>query len=300
MPTSPASDDARDRMHALVTICVLALASIVIAFLGASPARVSATELLGDARVSEEPAFVVSHRGGGALAPENTIPAVEAALEAGFEWVEVDVRLTADRVPVLLHDATVDRTTDGTGRLADLTLAQVEALDAGSWFGAAHAGTRVPTLEEFLTVLSASHGRAVIELKGEWDVEAGAALIAALQAHGLERRVALASFHPGTLLSTSEASSLAFRLLILKRLPRDIEQVVSGADARGVVVDWAAVARRPEVVDELHELGLRVVVYTVNDDVDWAETMDVGVDGIVTDEPVRLREWQADIARTDR
>src|SRR6478609_2436996 len=209
MPTPPASDDPRDRMHALVTVCVLALASLVIAFLGASPARVSATELLGAPRVSEEPAFVVSHRGGGALAPENTIPAVTAALDSGFEWVE-----------------------------------------------------------------------------------AGEALIAALRTHGLERRVALASFHPGALLSTSGASPLAFRLLILKRLPRDIAQAVSGADARGVVVDWAAVARRPEVVDELREKGLRVVVYTVNDDVDWADTMAVGVDGIVTDEPVRLREWQ--------
>lgn len=300
MPTPPASDDLRDRMHALVTVCVLAIASLVIAFLGASPARVSATELLGAPRVSEEPAFVVSHRGGGALAPENTIPAVTAALDSGFEWVEVDVALTADRVPVLMHDATVDRTTDGTGRLADLTFAQVQQLDAGSWFGAGFAGTRVPTLEQFLTVLSASHGRAVVELKGEWDVEAGAALVAALRAHGLERRVALASFHPGALLSTSGASPLAFRLLILKRLPRDIAQAVSGADARGVVVDWAAVARRPEVVDELREQGLRVVVYTVNDHVDWADTMAVGVDGIVTDEPVRLREWQDGIARADR
>lgn len=300
MPTSPASDDARDRMHALVTVCVLALASLVIAFLGASPARVSATELLGAPRLSEEPAFVVSHRGGGALAPENTIAAATAALEAGFEWVEVDVALTADRVPVLMHDATVDRTTDGSGRLADLTYAQVQQLDAGAWFGKAFTGTRVPTLEEFLTVLADSHGRAVIELKGEWDVEAGAALVSALRAHGLERRVALASFQPGALLSTSSASKLAFRLLVLKRLPRDIGQAVAGADARGVVVDWAAVARRPEVVDELHELGLRVVVYTVNDDVDWADTMAVGVDGIVTDEPVRLREWQDGIARADR
>ena len=147
---------------------------------------------MGDQRAPAEPAFVVSHRGGGALAPENTIPAVMAALEAGFDYLEVDIALTADRVPVLLHDKTVDRTTDGHGRLADLTLAQVQALDAGSWFGAKYAGTRVPTLEEFLLALAPSGARALLEMKGEWDAEAGAALIQTLRQHDLERRVAIA------------------------------------------------------------------------------------------------------------
>lgn len=297
MPASPASD--RDRMHALVTVCVLAIASLVIAFLGASPARVSATELLGDPRAPEEPALVVSHRGGGALAPENTIPAVQAALAAGFDYLEFDVALTADRIPVLMHDATVDRTTDGSGPLASLTLAQVKELDAGSWFGADYTGTRVPTLDEALTVLAASGGRALVELKGPWDPEAGAALVETLRGFGLERRVAIASFDPQSLLATSAASEVAFRLLIMKRLPRDIAQAVQGADARGVVVDWRAVQRRPEVVPELHGLGLRVLVYTLNSDVEWQDTTAAGVDGIITDEPVRLVEWQDAIARGD-
>lgn len=296
MPADPTSDDLRDRMHALVTVCVLAVASLVIAFLGATPARVSATELLGDARAPEDAAFVVSHRGGGALAPENTLAAVEAALDAGFEYVEVDAVLTADRVPVLMHDKTVDRTTDGTGAVADLTLAEIKTLDAGSWFGREYAGTQVPTVDEFLTVLARSGGRALLELKGAWDTEAGAALIAMLRAHGLERRVAIGSFDPRSLLATSGASEVAFRLLILRRLPRDIEQAIEGADARGVILDWRAVERRPEVVAELHDLGLRVVVYTLNTDVEWQDTMDAGVDGIVTDEPVRLVEWQEAIA----
>ena len=127
MPDSPASVHARDRIQALIVVCVLAVASIVIAFLGASPARVSATELLGEPRTPGERAFIASHRGGGASAPENTL-AIEAALAAGFDYVEVDVALTADGHPVLMHDATVDRTTDGRGRLAELTLEQVRRL----------------------------------------------------------------------------------------------------------------------------------------------------------------------------
>lgn len=298
MPAHPASD-TRDRIQALVTVCVLAVVSLVIAFLGAAPARVSATELMGDQRAPAEPAFVVSHRGGGALAPENTLPAVTAALEAGFDYLEVDIALTADRVPVLLHDKTVDRTTDGHGRVADLTLAQVQALDAGSWFGAEFAGTRVPTLEEFLVVFAPSGARALLELKGEWDAEAGAALIETLRQHDLERRVAIVSFNPRSLLATSGASEIAYRLLILRRLPDDVGQALKGANARGILVDWRAVERRPEIVSELHELGMRVVVYTLNSDVEWKDTVAAGVDGIVTDEPVRLREWQDTIARAE-
>ena len=139
-------DPARDRFHALLIVCVLATLSLIIAFLGATPARVSATELLGATRAAGDEAFIASHRGGGATAPENTLPAISAALAAGFDYVEVDVALTADRQPVLMHDATVDRTTDGHGRLSSLTLAQVQSLDAGSWFDAEYAGTRVPTL----------------------------------------------------------------------------------------------------------------------------------------------------------
>ena len=101
MPPAAAPDRTRDRTHALLVVCVLAAASLVIAFLGASPARVSATELLGDPRTPGEAAFIASHRGGGATAPENTLPAIAAALAGGFGYVEVDIALTVDGHPVL-------------------------------------------------------------------------------------------------------------------------------------------------------------------------------------------------------
>ena len=133
-PREGTVDPARDRLQPLLIVCVLATLSLIIAFLGATPARVSATELLGETRAAGDEAFIASHRGGGATAPENTLPAISAALAAGFDYVEVDVALTADRQPVLMHDTTVDRTTDGHGRLSSLTLAQVQRLDAGAWF----------------------------------------------------------------------------------------------------------------------------------------------------------------------
>jgi glycerophosphoryl diester phosphodiesterase len=293
MPHSAASDRARDRIHALLVVCVLAVASLVIAFLGATPARVSATELLGDPRAPGDPAFIASHRGGAASAPENTLPAIAAALAGGFGYVEVDVALTADRLPVLMHDAQVDRTTDGTGRLASLTLAEVRALDAGSWFDPAFAGTPVPTFAEFLDVLAQSGGRAIIELKGLWDAAAVDAALADVAARDLERRVALASFDARTLALAEAASDVVPRLLILKHVPDDVEAAVAEADVKGVIVDRKAVLERPAIVDRLHATGTRVVVYTLNSDAHWDAVTALGVDGIVTDDPHTLSQWQS-------
>jgi len=293
MPRSAASDRARDRTHALLVVCVLAVASLVIAFLGASPARVSATELLGDPRTPGEAAFIASHRGGGATAPENTLPAITAALDGGFAYVEVDVALTADGHPVLMHDAEVDRTTDGTGSLADLTLAEVRELDAGSWFDPAFDGTRVPTLTEFLDVLADAEGRAIIELKGKWDAAAVDAALAEVTGRGLERHVAIASFDARTLALWAAASEVVSRLLILKHVPEDVVTAAEQAGVRGIIVDRKAVLERPEIVDELHDAGARVVVYTLNKGAQWDAVTALGVDGIVTDDPGMLSAWQA-------
>ncbi|MCH6232147.1 hypothetical protein MK786_15450 [Microbacterium sp. CFH 31415] len=293
MPYSAASDRPRDRIHALLVVCVLAVASLVIAFLGASPARVSATELLGDPRTPGDAAFIASHRGGGATAPENTLAAVSAALAGGFEYVEVDVALTADGHPVLMHDARVDRTTNGTGRLDSLTLAEVRALDAGSWFDPSFAGTRVPTLVEFLDLLAQSGGRAIIELKGEWDAAAAGRALAEVTSRDLASRVAIASFDARSLALSAAASDVVPRLLILKHLPKDVVTATQQAGARGIIVDRRAVLARPEVVDALHAEGTRVVVYTLNKDAQWDAVTALGVDGIVTDDPHTLSEWQS-------
>lgn len=293
MPDSAASDRARDRTHALAVMCVLALASIVIAVLGATPARVSSRELLGEPRTPGDAAFIASHRGGAAIAPENTLPAIASALSSGFDYVEVDVALTADGEPVLMHDATVDRTTDGHGRLASLTLAEVRALDAGSWFDPAYKGTPVPTFQEFLDTLGGAGGRAMIELKGEWDADAVARAIAEVTQRELESRVVFASFDARTLAFVAAETDVVSRLLILRQIPDDVVTAVGEAGARGIVVRAAALLDRPEIVDELHAAGARVVVYTLNSDTQWDAATALGVDGIVTDDPHTLSEWQA-------
>jgi glycerophosphoryl diester phosphodiesterase len=94
-----------------------------------------------------------AHRAGSPYAPENTLPAIEAAIERGAAWVELDVRYTSDGVPVLFHDEDVSRTTNATGLLEDYSLEDLQVLDAGSWFAADYAGTTVPTLEQALALM---------------------------------------------------------------------------------------------------------------------------------------------------
>lgn len=296
MPHPAVPDRARERLQPLLVVGVLAVASIVIAFLGATPARVSATELLGDPRMPGDAAFIASHRGGSATAPENTLPAITAALEGGIGYVEVDVALTADGHAVLMHDAKVDRTTNGTGRLAELTLAQVRTLDAGSWFGSSFAGTTVPTFVEFLDALAASGGRAIIELKGAWDAAAIDAALADVVARGLERDLAVASFDARTLALWAAATEVVSRLLILKHVPDDVVAAAEQAGVEGVIVKRDEVLESPAIVDELHAAGIRVVVYTLNRDSQWDAVTALGVDGIVTDDPHLLLQWQSSSA----
>ena len=108
--------------------------------------------------------FVSAHRGFSSEAPENTLPALATALDAGADIAEIDIRMTSDHVLVLMHDARVDRTTDGAGLVSAITLADLKRLDAGSWFAPEFIGTTVPTLAE---VLEWSGGRLplIVELK---------------------------------------------------------------------------------------------------------------------------------------
>ena len=94
----------------------------------------------------------VNHRGYNTTAPENTLPAYILSAKKGFHYVETDVSFTSDNVPVLLHDDTIDRTSNGTGNISDLTLEQVRQYDFGSWKSSAYAGSKIPTLEEFLVL----------------------------------------------------------------------------------------------------------------------------------------------------
>lgn len=246
----------------------------------------------------------IAHRGASGHAPENTLPAFRRALELGADMIEMDLRLSADGHVVVIHDATVDRTTGGNGRVAELTLAQLKQFDAGHAFAGADGGrpyrgtgVEIPTLEEVLTAFP--EARLMLELKEG----AGAALVdsaaAVLQRHGAEGRVIVASFDSGylrrfrTLLpgaATGAGSGEAAKLYLLHLVglhrwyrPRAEFLLVPPA-LRGRRLVTRRLLRAAE------RLGMKVHVWTVDDPREMRRLVAVGVDGILTDHPDRLRE----------
>ena len=233
----------------------------------------------------------IGHRGASAAAPPNTLAAFEKAIELGADGIEFDVHLSADGVPVVIHDFAVDGTTDGSGRVADLTLAQLRQLDAGSTFDPAFAGERIPTLEEVLKCIG---GRLLlnIELKTTSLRDNGLeqAVLAQVEQHGLGDRVLLSSFNP---LSLRRAKRIAPHVPVGLLYGPDLPVPLRHA--------WLAFAipheaRHPEhkMVDAHYvawaqRRGYRVNVWTVDDPDEMRRLIDLGVDGIITDLPDVLR-----------
>ncbi len=260
-------------------------------------ATVHAAQPLGSFGLNDGLPLTIAHRGDPAAAPENTMPALEAAVRSGAQVLEIDVHATSDGHAVLFHDEVLDRTTDGTGPIADRTLAELRALDAGSWYGSAWAGTRIPTFSEFLPLLQSSRARALIELKGIWSPETLRPVIAAIYRAGVQDRVVLASFESPTLLDLwREAPSLP-RAVVVRRLPDDPVAFAAAHGASTVVTSLRSFQVEPEAADVLRAAGLTIIVYTLNRADLWQQAIDLGVDGVVTDAPRRLAQVQA-VARS--
>lgn len=151
-------------MHARAAVATtIALLGIAVSFWSGAPARAT----------DHDRPLIVAHRGASAYAPENTMAAVDKAAGLGFEWVENDVQRTKDGALVVIHDATLKRTTDveelypnrAPWRVKDFTAAEIARLDAGSWFGAAYAGEHVPTLEQYMRRVAHHGQKLVLEIK---------------------------------------------------------------------------------------------------------------------------------------
>ncbi|MCS0497998.1 glycerophosphodiester phosphodiesterase [Protaetiibacter mangrovi] len=274
----------------------MTLALVAVLLLVPDAVRVYATNMMGALRAPGEPAFVAGHRGDRADAPENTMPGFAAAFASGLDFVETDVQLTADGVPVLMHDDTVDRTTDGTGAVADLTVDQIRALDAGSWYAPEFAGTRVPLLVEFLDALAGSRQKAIVELKGYWAPDGIRTVLDAVYLRGVQNRVVFASFDLSTVAHLADTAPAIPRVIIKRDLPHDPVGLARYYDAIAILTTPTSLENDPDAVARMHEAGLGVLVYTLNSTERWSEALADGVDGIVTDKPSKLDGWIAETA----
>lgn len=227
---------------------------------------------------------VGGHRGDPASAPENTIAAFDAAAAAGVHYVETDVRRSADGVLMLIHDAAVDRTTDGAGEIASMHSRELECLDAGGWFGAGFVDEPLVSLESFLDWL-ADHPKVggMLELKA---AGVGAGVAAACAASGFAQRLALCSVDADDLAAAAMQCPWLPRFLIVdrKELPPDPVALARLCNVQGVNVSWEQLDR--EVVEELHAAGIAVAGGTANDASALANPWQV--DLIDTDKPATL------------
>lgn len=229
------------------------------------------------------PFLVVGHRGAAARAPENTAASFRAAVEAGADAFEIDLGLTRDGRPACLHDATLDRTTSGKGRLDARSWDEVARLDAGSWFSPAFAGERVPSLEDALEIAS-GRCRVVVEIK---DARAVEALVATLEGRGRRDDVVVSSFDWDSLAAVRRRlPDVAIAATVRRLERRNPVAFALSIGARAIHPTRALAA--PALVARAHDAGLAVVPYTVNDDAGWARLLAAGADGAFTDDPAAL------------
>ncbi|WP_277208291.1 glycerophosphodiester phosphodiesterase [Isoptericola croceus] len=240
------------------------------------------------------PPRVVAHRGNSEVAPQNTLAAFEAARRSGAHGVELDVRLTADGQAVVIHDDTVDATTDGTGALDRMSLDQVRALDAGRWFAPAFTGQRVPTFAEVADLLSGwPEVDLLLELKGVWSAEQVRPLLETAVAAGLRERTVGQSFWPETVEALREADPGLRRGLLVLAADDDLLARCAALDVEMCNPIGSMLEHEPDLVRRFHEAGLRTAVWTLNEPAQWEAAVRLGVDQIITDRPDRLAGWLA-------
>ena len=226
--------------------------------------------------------LIIAHRGASGEFPENTLPAFAGAIEAGAQMCELDVQLTKDGVAVVIHDETVDRTTDGAGPVAAMTLAEVRRLDAGAKFGAAFAGTRIPTLEEVLKLV---HGRCPlnVELKSP-GVEREVCCL--LHAHNRISDTIVSSFDWDALTAARHLESALGLGVLAEAKPEAMFETALRLHAASVNPRFDLVT--PPLVERAHRAGLKILVWTVDNVTDIKRLAALGVDGIMTNYPGRL------------
>lgn len=217
----------------------------------------------------------IGHRGAAGHAPENTLKSISTAIALGADLIEVDVQRTSDGSLVIIHDKRVDRTTDGTGYVSSITLDDIRKLRTAD-------GQQIPTLKE---VLALAHGRAglILEIISPG---IGEQVCAEVREFGFTDPIIYASFLHAELLTVRLAEPLAETLALLEGIP--IVPTTFAIDAKASVVGLAIDSITAPFINALHDAGLRVFIYTVNDarDIQWVKSLKAN--GIISDFPERI------------
>ena len=225
---------------------------------------------------------VIGHRGAAGLEPENTLRSVRRAIELGVDRVEIDVRVSRDERLVIMHDETVDRTTNGHGYVSELTFDELRSLDAGM-------GEKIPTLDE---ILKFTMGKAKLEIELKVP-EATEPTIQLIEERNAEKDVIVISFIHELLERVHDLNPNIKTGALFFEVPKDILQRALKAHASSIHVYYRNV--NSELVKEAHRSGLEVAVWNPNRIEEMREMIDLGVDAIGSDRPDRLIQLLRDM-----
>lgn len=245
---------------------------------------------------SQKP-VIIAHRGASGVAPENTMAAIQKALEAKADWIEIDIYATRDEALVLMHDKTVDRTTNGKGLITDLTLYEVKKLDAGSWFDKSYRGEQVPTLGEVLLFVKGRVKLLIEVKKGGNGLEKN--LVKLIQKYKASDWCIVQSFDPAVVKEVKRlAPEIPVHQLVVGNLTLlPLHYTTSLQTGRITQYDQVE-AINPNIwfttaglVAHLHARKQKVHVWTVNNLQEIPTLVAMGVDGIITNYPAEARSF---------
>ena len=236
---------------------------------------------------------VIGHRGAKSYAPENTIASIETAASIGVEWVELDVKLTKDNVPIIFHDEELDRTTSGTGLVAQTNYEDLRDLDAGSWFGDSFSSVRIPTLEEAVDILLKHDLGLNLEIKpcpGREKETAEIALDHLSQMWDDTDKLLISSFQHVSLEAALDLAPDYARGLLIGggEMPENWKEMADYLAVKTINLGSRLVTRA--VADDVMDLELPLLVYTVNDPLEARRLQQLGVDGFFSDNPDVIME----------
>lgn len=235
---------------------------------------------------------IIGHRGACGYAPENTIESIRTAADMDVSWVELDVKLTRDGVPIIFHDDTLDRTTNGHGLVSETDWEDIKQLEAGSWFADSFTGIKIPSFEEAIEVLIDLDMGFNLEIKpcpGREKETAEVALDMISRIWDDHDRLLISSFQHVSLETALDLAPDWHRgLLLPEEWPPNWQELADYLQVSSVNVNAATISR--EDVEEIIDLELPVLAYTVNDQQQARQLQSWGVDGVFTDVPDVIQE----------
>jgi glycerophosphoryl diester phosphodiesterase len=231
---------------------------------------------------------VIGHRGACGYAPENTLESIATAASIGVEWVELDVKLTRDGVPIIFHDDELDRTTNGSGPVALATYEEIQQLEAGSWYGDSFSGAKIPTLEEAVDVILKHDLGLNLEIKpcpGREKETAEAALDHLSQYWDDPTKILISSFQHVSLEAAMDLAPDWPRGLLIggESMPENWKDLTDYLDVKTINIGSHLITR--EIADDVMDMELPLLVYTVNDPMEARALQRLGVDGFFSDTP---------------